>query len=114
MVQRNRREFLKVSALAGAGFWVAGGVQGSPRQQGPNERLNIAMIGTGGWAGANLSAVQGENIVALCDVDETRYAGPAKKHPQAAQYTDYRVMLEKQKNIDAVVVTTPDHTHAFA
>jgi predicted dehydrogenase len=120
MRRYQRRQFLQASALAGAGFWVAGGVE-AHTQPGPNERLNIAFIGAGGRARGNmgdpkdpLNGVQSENIVALCDVDETRYAEPAKRWPKAALYTDFRVMLEKQKNIDAVVVSTPDHTHAHA
>src|SRR5262249_11013832 len=55
-----------------------------------------------------------ENIVALCDVDDRRAAGAYKAHPKAARYADFRVMLEKQRDIDAVVVSTPDHQHAIA
>src|SRR5438132_7641506 len=116
MARRTRREFLKVSALAGVGFWAAGGVEGAQqRRPGPNERLNIAIIGAGGQGGGNLRNVDiTENIVALCDVDEVRAAGRFKRHPKATRYNDFRVMLEKQKDIDAVVVSTPDHTHAVA
>jgi predicted dehydrogenase len=121
MARRTRRGFLQAGALAGVGFWVAGGLEGGQNRPGPNDRLNIAFIGAGGRAGGNMgsqkdpqSGVQSENIVALCDVDETRYAGPAKRFPRAALYTDFRVMLEKQKDIEAVVVSTPDHTHAIA
>jgi predicted dehydrogenase len=120
MAQRNRRQFLQSSAWAGAGFWIAGGLEAQTRP-GPQDRLNIAFIGCSGVAGHNMGdpkrpqhGVQSENIVALCDVDETRYAAPAKRWPKATLYTDFRVMLEKQKNIDAVVVCTPDHTHAIA
>src|SRR5438093_6335292 len=115
MVRRSRREFLKVSALAGVGFWAAGGEGAQQRRPGPNERLNIAIIGAGGQGGGNLRNVDiSENIVALCDADEVRAAGSFKRHPKATRYTDFRVMLEKQKDIDAVVVSTPDHTHAVA
>lgn len=121
MARHNRRQFLQTSAAAGVGFWVAGGLEGAQERPGPNDRLNIAMIAAGGRAAGNLgnpkmpqSGVQNENIVALCDIDETRYAAAAKRFPKAVLYTDWRVLLDKQKNIDAVVVSTPDHTHAVA
>src|SRR5262245_32015027 len=102
MARRNRRDFLRASALAGAGFWPAAG-RADEGRPGANERLNIAFIGAGGRARGNMGdatrpqdGVQSENIVALCDVDETRYADPAKKRwPKAALYTDFRIMLEK-------------------
>jgi predicted dehydrogenase len=78
----------------------------------PSEKLNIAGIGIGGMGGSNLNACKAENIVALCDVDEKYASKTFKAFPHAARYTDYRVMLEKQKDIDAVVIATPDHTHA--
>ena len=78
----------------------------------PSNKLNIAGIGVGGMGAGNLNACRNENIVALCDVDE-KYAGNTfKKYASAKVYKDYRVMLEKQKDIDAVVIATPDHTHA--
>ena len=116
MSRRNRRQFLQTSALAGVGFWVAGGLESQARQ-GPNNRLNIAFIGAAGQGGSNLNSITKlgtENVVALCDVDDDHAAGAYKAHPKAAKYTDFRVMLEKQKDIDAVVVSTPDHTHAVA
>jgi predicted dehydrogenase len=123
MAKRTRRQFLQASAAAGAGFWVAGGLEVQAKQ-GPNDRLNIAFIGAGGQGGSNLSriaprgrrqrALATENVVALCDVDDRRAAGAFAAHPKAARYTDFRVMLEKQKDIDAVVVSTPDHVHAAA
>ncbi len=113
MARRSRRNFLKTSALAGVGFWVAGGLE-SQAKQGPNDRLNIAIIGAGGQGGGNANNVAGENIVALCDVDLPRAAGSINRFRKAAIYVDFRVMLEKQKDIDAVVVSTPDHVHAVA
>src|SRR5262245_34585552 len=113
----NRRRFLKAGAAAGAGYWLLGGITESraSRQNGPMERLNIAVIGAGGQGGGNLGNVaRTENIVALCDVDEARARGGFNAHPKAPKYADYRVMLEKQKDIEAVVVSTADHTHAFA
>jgi len=112
--QTSRRQFLQTTAAAGVGFWVAGGLEAAPRQPGPNDRLNIAIIGCGGRGEAHLGLAKTENIVALCDVDEQRAANAFKRFPKATRYQDFRVLLEKQKNLDAVVVATPDHTHAHA
>ena len=80
-----------------------------------NEKLNIAMVGVGkGGVGGvlNLPRMARENIVAMCDIDE-QYAGPHfEKYPKAKRWTDFRRMLDRQKDIDAVVVSTPDHSHA--
>jgi predicted dehydrogenase len=84
-------------------------------QRPPGEKLNIAGIGVGGRGRANLEAVRGENIVALCDVDLRRAAGTIERFPKAKLYRDFRKMFdEMDKQIDAVVVATPDHTHAVA
>jgi predicted dehydrogenase len=85
-----------------------GGVGNTP----PSEKLNIAGIGIGGMGKSNLRQLESENIVALCDVDH-EYAAPVfKRYPKAKVYTDYRKMLDQQKDIDAVMIATPDHTHA--
>ena len=78
--------------------------------------MNVAGIGAGGKGSSDISgsAGHGANIVALCDTDDNRAAGTYKKFPKAKRYKDFRVMLEKQKDIDAVTVSTPDHVHAFA
>ncbi|KKL84228.1 hypothetical protein LCGC14_1966820, partial [marine sediment metagenome] len=79
----------------------------------PSDKLNIAGIGIGGKGKNNLRNMVGQNIVALCDCDYA-YADPVfSEYPKAKKYKDYRIMLEKQKNIDAVVIATPDHTHAL-
>ena len=104
----NRREFLKSSALAGAGFWVAG-TCAVAQSRSPNEKLNIGIIGVHSRGAANMAAVAGENIVALCDVDENYLAEAAKKYPKAKTYVDWRKMLD-QKDIDAVIVST-DRAH---
>src|SRR6476646_5113111 len=108
-----RRRFLKSSlaltAAAGAGLplvWTS-------RVRGANERLNIGVIGVGGRGASDMAAVAGENIVALCDVDENRLGGAASQFKTPKTYTDYRELLE-QKDLDAVVVATPDHHHAPA
>lgn len=117
MSQRTtRREFLKKSAAAGAGFWILKQYNWA-QGQAPNDKLNIAIIGAGGRGGNNLDGVRGlgHNIVALCDVDTNMMADAVKKCPDAAIYSDFRKMLnEKRKMIDAVVISTPDHTHAVA
>jgi predicted dehydrogenase len=106
----SRRKFLANSALAGFVFhFVPSRLLGADA---PSNKLNIAGIGIGGMGASNLSQCESENIVALCDVDSD-YAGKTiKKYPNAKVYKDYRVMFDKQKDIDAVVIATPDHTHA--
>jgi predicted dehydrogenase len=108
----NRREFLKSSALAGAGFWAAGACARAASRS-PGEKLNVGIIGVHSRGAANMAAVAGENIVALCDVDDDYLAEAAKKYPQAKTYVDWRKMLD-QKDIDAVTVSTTEHTHALA
>jgi predicted dehydrogenase len=109
----SRRTFLKQSALAGVGFWAAGGLALAEGKS-ANGKLNVAFAGVGGQGGGNLGNIAGlgENIVALCDIDEERLGKAAEKHKDAKTYTDWRKMLE-QKDIDAVVVSTPDHNHAI-
>jgi predicted dehydrogenase len=81
----------------------------------PNEKLNIASIGVGGMGAGDVNDVRSENIVALCDVDQRNAAGTFKNHPKAKQYRDFRKMFDElEKQIDAVTVSTPDHTHAVA
>ncbi len=120
----NRRRFLRNSALAGVGIWVAGGARTAQSAVGalaaedspaasPNERLNIGIIGADGRGGSNTRNVSSENIVALCDLDEKRLEKAAQRNPQAKKYNDWRKLLD-QKDIDAVVVSTTDHTHALA
>jgi predicted dehydrogenase len=114
----SRREFLEAGALAGVGFWIAGGAGAAerPRRRGPSERLNIAVIGCGGQGGGDLGAVaRTENIVALCDVDDDRAADSYRAHPGVPVYHDFRRLLDREhRHIDAVVVATPDHNHALA
>ena len=85
-----------------------------PGHKAPSDKLNIAGIGVGGYGYNNLRNMETENIVALCDVDWD-YAGnnSFKRWPLAKQHKDFRLMFEQQKDIDAVVIATPDHTHAL-
>ena len=107
----NRRDFLKTGALAGAGLVVlkSGILEAG---QSPNDKLGMAVIGVGGRGGANLGDVKGERIVALCDVNENNLQKAAQQFPGAKTYVDWRQCLD-QKDIDAVVCSTTDHTHAF-
>ncbi len=80
----------------------------------PNEKLNIAAIGAGGKASSDIDGCATENIVALCDVDEKQAARKFKEYDKAPKYKDFRKMLDKEKGIDAVIVTIPDFMHATA
>ena len=112
-----RRAFLKHAAGSAAALaaWqiVPRHVLGQG-QTPPSEKINIAGIGIGGQGGSDIRQMASENIVALCDVDSGLAAKMFKAYPQAKTYRDYRKMLDEMKEIDAVVVGTPDHMHAFA
>ncbi|MBI5831383.1 MAG: Gfo/Idh/MocA family oxidoreductase [Armatimonadetes bacterium] len=105
-----RRHFLQQAAAAAA----LAGLSAPARAQAPaaGTKLNIAGIGIGGMGGGNLARLTGENIVALCDVDANYAAGTVARFPGAKFYTDYRELFAQQKDLDAVVIATPDHTHA--
>ena len=108
----NRREALGAAAVAASITIVPRHVLGGAGQTPPSEKLNIAGVGVGGMGTGDVRSVAGENIVALCDVDQHALDRNAQLHPKAKLHTDYRKMLETQKDIDAVVIATPDHTHA--
>jgi len=108
----SRRQFVATTAAAGLVQIVPRHILGGAHHTAASERLNIAGIGVGGKGVSDLSNCKEENIVALCDVDPNYAANTFAKYPNAKVYTDYRVMLEKQKDIDAVAIATPDHTHA--
>ncbi len=111
----SRRQFLSAGAAVAAFTVVPRHVLGGAGQTPPSEKLNIAGIGVSGRGGGVLQGVESQNIVALCDVDWAHAAGTFKRYPNARQYKDFRVMLDKEaKNIDAVTVATPDHVHAVA
>src|SRR6266581_3170335 len=110
-----RRQFMGGLAASSAAFMVVPSrVLGLGGSTSPNEKLNIAGIGIGGQGGQDINQMKSENIVALCDVDWAHAAGMFKQFPQAKRHKDFRKMLDEQKDIEAVVVGTPDHTHAFA
>ncbi len=110
--QINRREALAAGAAVATVTIVPRHVLGGPRFKAPSDKLNIAGVGIGGMGSGDLRACAGENIVALCDVDQRAVARNAQRFPKAKQHSDFRKMLESQKEIDAVVCATPDHNHA--
>lgn len=107
----SRRSWLSSCSLLASGVWL--GTSSRPLfGDSPNEKLNVACIGIGGQGGGNVNAMSGQNLVALCDVDEVRGGSSFAKYPQAKRYADFRKMFDAlDKQIDAVVVSTPDHTH---
>ncbi len=106
-----RRQFITTTAIAGTAL-LAGCASRGPRKISPNSKLNIGVVGASGKGASDTDCCASENIVALCDVDSERVAGQRKKYPNAKFYKDWRVMLEKEKELDAVIISTPDHTHA--
>ena len=109
-----RRSFLRDGALVAAGLQIVPAwVVSAKGQARPSDKLNIAAIGVGGMGRSNLRlCAETENIVALCDVDPKYASKTVALFPKAAFYGDHREMLEKQKDIDAIIIATPDHTHA--
>jgi predicted dehydrogenase len=112
----NRRKFLAVTGVSALStvMFVPRHVLGGKGFTPPSDQLNIGGIGVGGRGAEDLRGVDSENIIALCDVDKNRASRSFSKYPKAKQYSDFRVMLEKEKGIDAVVIATPDHVHAVA
>jgi predicted dehydrogenase len=109
----SRRQFLQNTALASVALSLApAALVRAAGEQAPGAKLNIAGIGVGGMGGNNLKQCAAENIVALCDVDQDYAAKTYQAFPAAKVYRDYRDMLEKQKDIEAVIIATPEHTHA--
>ena len=118
-----RRAFIGTTATAAAGFMVVPRkVLGGPGYQAPSDTLNIGCVGVGGKGTSDIWACSKENIVALCDCDDTQMAGFLShrnnkpefqpKYDKANKYKDFRQMLDKEKSLDAITVSTPDHTHA--
>src|SRR3954470_18776166 len=115
----SRRQFLQhAGAAVGAGFWVA--TRGSDLARAvvsANEQLAIGVIGVSGRGRGDLEALLKVNtarVVAICDVDERNLANAAEVCPDAAQHVDFRKMLDAERGLDAVLIATPDHTHAPA
>jgi predicted dehydrogenase len=109
MLDLTRRDFIKTASIAAAPIAMRGPLFGADA---PSNKINIAVIGLGGRGAANLGGVKDQNIVALCDVDDVRAGKAYDAHPNAKKFYDFRQMFdEMEKQIDAVVISTPDHTH---
>lgn len=110
-----RRTWMKSAAVGAGGVLIL--PNGLARGYTANEAVNVGVIATGGRGGANLNGVAGQpgvNIAALCEVDRPRLEHAARRFPQARTFTDFRKLLDDTAGLDAVVVSTPDHTHAVA
>lgn len=115
----SRRNFMKSSAAMAVGAMIVPShVLGRDKALAPNSRLNIAAIGVGGKGASDLwyaSKMGKENVVALCDIDSGEISAESRKRfPKAAFFKDFRVMLDKVRNIDAITISAPDHIHALA
>ena len=110
-----RRQFIQTTAATGIGYWVAGGVS-AQESTSPNEKIAMASIGIGGKGSSDSNdAGKAGDMVAICDVDVKRLDAANKRFPNAKPYTDFRKMLDEMGgSIDAVTVSTPDHTHTPA
>ena len=114
----SRREFIKYGSLAASSFFIVPRhVLGGEGYLSPSDKINIAGIGVGGKGTSDLwyASNEGkENVVALCDVDMGEYTSKSRERfPKAKFYQDFREMLDKEKNIDAVTISSPDHMHAI-
>jgi len=115
MSRFTRRQMMAAGGVAAAWTVLPRHVLGGPGQTPPSEKLNIAGIGVGGMGAGDIrSCGASHNIVALCDADQRAVERNLKQFPKAKAYADFRKMLETQKDIDAVVIATPDHQHAVA
>src|SRR5262252_8506162 len=107
----SRRRFLNWAAAAGGGALAAPAIV---RSRDLNDKLNLAIIGAGGRGADNLRGVQSENVAILCDVSEANLNLAAQTHPNARKIADFRKVYDHAKEFDAVVISTTEHTHAFA
>ncbi|MGE8291212.1 MAG: Gfo/Idh/MocA family protein [Sphingobacterium sp.] len=113
-MENSRRDFIKNTALLTGFTIVSNTVLGKKFGHiAPSDKLNIAGIGVGGMGRRNLSNMKTENIVALCDVDWKYAQKTFDDYPKAKRFKDWRQMFDQiGKEIDAVMVATPDHSHA--
>lgn len=111
----SRRSFIQNTAITAAGFMIVPRHVLGRGYKSPSDKLNLAFVGCGGRGGEHLQILSGENFIAFCDVDDLRAAASYKLYPDVPRYKDFRKMLdERGKEIDAVVISTPDHTHTPA
>jgi predicted dehydrogenase len=116
-MSRKRQRRITRRQFVGQALSVAGAVAAAPallRGRNLNDKLNIAMIGSGGRGLDNLNGVASENITVLCDVNATAVDKLATQYPDAKKYADFRKLFDRPNDFDAVVVSTCEHTHAFA
>ena len=116
--KNTRREFLKYGSIAATGFFIVPRhVLGGNGYQSPSDTINIGGIGVGGKGTSDIwnASIEGkENVIALCDVDKGDISAKSRERfPNANFYQDYREMLDKEKDLDAVTISTPDHMHAI-
>src|SRR6186713_628502 len=106
-----RRDVLKSAAVSAAGLTIlkSGTLRG---QTTPSNKLNVALIGVWGRGTAHYNSLRNENVVALCDVNDLRLKEGVELFPKAKTYWDWRKLLD-QKDVEAVVICTADHHHAF-
>ena len=115
--QLARRDFIKTAAAASAFMIVPRHVLGGPAYVAPSDKINIAAVGAAGKGRTDIRSVMHENIYALCDIDDTKMADTLNQEwaapfrEKAKRYRDYREMLDNEPEIDAVLVSTPDHMH---
>ncbi|MEM7698310.1 MAG: Gfo/Idh/MocA family oxidoreductase [Verrucomicrobiota bacterium] len=115
MTKTNRRQFLGAASATAASLTASGLPRFSIGAEGANSKLNIAAVGVGGMGSWAVKEAQSENLVAMCDVDEARASENYKNNPGVPTFKDFRVMLDKMGDeIDAVAISTPDHTHFAA
>ncbi len=114
----SRRDFIRSAGAATVFMIVPGGVLGGENRPAPSDRLNIAAVGAGGKGRSDIASVAHENIYAVCDIDDNRLAATLKEdfaapfRDKVKTYRDYREMLDSEPEIDAVLISTPDHMHA--
>lgn len=111
-----RRDFLKTTAATGIGYWIAAGARAEDKPASPNDRIRMACIGVGGKGSSDSKdASDFGDVVAVCDVDDRFLNGAVRRFQGAKPYKDFRKMLEEMRDgIDAVTISTADHTHAPA
>jgi hypothetical protein len=115
MARQTRRAFLRDAALGGAGLVILASSR-SARTFAANAKLNVALVGVGGRGKWYVDVMPRQaNVVAFCDVNDSKAQAACREHPDVPTFHDFRQMLDKmQKQIDGVIVATPDHTHAVA